>query len=71
MKTIAVAFLLPVATFTPEQLLTGRDVPFDCKDKTCTIARDDLQWIVARSELLLQLTQHFQERASKCFARDV
>ena len=59
--------LVPALAFTPEELLGERHIPEpQCKDGVCTIAEDDLKFIVARGRLMEELANRLYQRVTAC-----
>lgn len=62
-----VAFLaLPAVAYTPEELLTARQVGIKCDAGVCTVSQADMEWIVGRDRLLSQLVDRLYEKAQSC-----
>lgn len=68
-KTLALAvFLMVQMPSAPE--LEARDVHMDCDKKTCTVSREDMEYIVKRDRTLSILVIKFAQLAKACNFKD-
>ena len=52
--------------FTPEQLLSSREIAFKCAEGKCVLAEADLQFLQEQNHLLGQITMKLYERLQQC-----
>lgn len=69
---LAAAFI-PALAYTPKELLGDRDVPINCDNKTrvCTIAQDDLEWMVGRDRLMHGILEQTAQQLKNCGVKGV
>lgn len=52
--------------FSPEELLSERQVSIKCENGVCTVPQQDMEWIVGRDRLLSQLVDRLYDKAQSC-----
>ena len=62
------ALAFPAYAYTPEQLLSHRDIAFKCDEatKVCTVAQDDFEYMINRDRLLAELVSRLYDRVQSC-----
>lgn len=68
-KALALAGLLLVASPNPE--LEAREVKIDCNEKTCTVSKEDMEYIVKRDQTLSILVTKLAQLAKSCNFKDI
>lgn len=56
-----------VWAFTPEELMGERQLAkFECAEGKCTVAEDDLQFIMQRGRLMEEVANRLYQRLNSC-----
>ena len=63
----------PAFAYTAKELLGDGDVPINCDNKTrvCTIAQDDLEWMVGRDRLMHGILEQTAQQLKNCGVKGV